>query len=117
VGVRAGNPKSEIRNPNSPAMMPLYGTGTYAASSYRPRRGHLAGAVGGAGGGLGGQPGFSAYCAAKGAVRLVTKAAALEFARDRLRIRVNSVHPGPIDTPLARRCASPPRLSQLWISV
>lgn len=52
--------------------------------------------------GLGGQPGFSAYCAAKGAVRLVTKAAALEFARDRLRIRVNSVHPGPIDTPLAR---------------
>lgn len=52
--------------------------------------------------GLGGQPGFSAYCAAKGAVRLLTKAAALEFASNGQRIRVNSVHPGPIDTPLAR---------------
>lgn len=52
--------------------------------------------------GLGGQPGFSAYCAAKGAVRLLTKAAALEFAAGGHRIRVNSVHPGPIDTPLAR---------------
>jgi NAD(P)-dependent dehydrogenase (short-subunit alcohol dehydrogenase family) len=44
--------------------------------------------------GLGGQPGFSAYCAAKGAVRLVTKAAALEFAQAGMKIRVNSVHPG-----------------------
>jgi len=52
--------------------------------------------------GLGGQPGFAAYCAAKGAVRLLTKAAALEFAQLRLRVRVNSVHPGPIDTALAR---------------
>lgn len=52
--------------------------------------------------GLGGQPGFSAYCAAKGAVRLLTKAAALEFAQAGYHIRVNSVHPGPIDTPLAR---------------
>ena len=52
--------------------------------------------------GLGGQPGFSAYCAAKGGVRLLTKAAALEFAQAGYRIRVNSVHPGPIDTPLAR---------------
>jgi len=52
--------------------------------------------------GLGGQPFFAAYCAAKGAVRLLTKAAALEFAELGLRVRVNSVHPGPIDTPLAR---------------
>jgi len=52
--------------------------------------------------GLGGQPFFSAYCAAKGAVRLLTKAAALEFAQLGFGIRVNSVHPGPIDTPLAR---------------
>jgi len=52
--------------------------------------------------GLGGQPFFAAYCAAKGAIRLLTKAAALEFAQLGLRIRVNSVHPGPIDTPLAR---------------
>ena len=52
--------------------------------------------------GLGGQPFFSAYCAAKGAIRLLTKATALEFAQLGMRIRVNSVHPGPIDTALAR---------------
>jgi NAD(P)-dependent dehydrogenase (short-subunit alcohol dehydrogenase family) len=52
--------------------------------------------------GLGGQPFFAAYCAAKGAIRLLTKAAALEFAQLGMRIRVNSVHPGPIDTALAR---------------
>jgi len=52
--------------------------------------------------GLGGQPFFSAYCAAKGAIRLLTKAAALELAQLKMHVRVNSVHPGPIDTPLAR---------------
>ncbi len=52
--------------------------------------------------GLGGQPFFAAYCAAKGAIRLLTKAAALEFAQLGMRIRVNSLHPGPIDTALAR---------------
>ena len=52
--------------------------------------------------GIGGQPLFAAYCASKGAVRTLTKAAALEFAQLGQRIRVNSVHPGPIDTPLAR---------------
>jgi NAD(P)-dependent dehydrogenase (short-subunit alcohol dehydrogenase family) len=52
--------------------------------------------------GLGGQPGFAAYCASKGAIRLVGQAAALEFAGNGWKIRVNSVHPGPIDTPLAR---------------
>lgn len=43
---------------------------------------------------------FSAYCASKGAVRLLAKSLALEFARDGSQIRVNSVHPGPIDTDL-----------------
>src|SRR5262245_20784602 len=52
--------------------------------------------------GVGGQPFFAAYCAAKGAVRLLTKAAALEFAQLELRVRVKSVHPGPVDTALAR---------------
>ena len=50
--------------------------------------------------GVVGSAGFTAYCASKGAVRLMTKAAALEFGRAGLRIRVNSVHPGPIDTDL-----------------
>src|SRR3989475_9684187 len=43
------------------------------------------------------------YPASKGAVRLLTKVTALQYAKDR--IRVNSVHPGPAITPMteARR--------------
>ena len=44
-----------------------------------------------------GTPSNTAYHAAKGAIRSFTKAAAIQFASDR--IRVNSVHPGYIDTP------------------
>ncbi len=49
--------------------------------------------------------GFSrqvAYCASKGGVRLLSKAAAVECAEAGLGIRVNSVHPGIIDTPMAQ---------------
>ncbi|HKK36887.1 MAG TPA: glucose 1-dehydrogenase [Paracoccaceae bacterium] len=48
--------------------------------------------------GIVGAAGSVSYCASKGAVRLMTKAAAAEMARDRTRVRVNSVHPGFIDT-------------------
>ncbi len=47
-----------------------------------------------------GFPGLGAYCASKGAVALFTKAAALECGRDGLGVRVNSVHPGIVETPL-----------------
>ena len=41
-----------------------------------------------------------AYCASKGAVRLLTKAAALHCAEMGYTIRVNAVHPGGVDTPM-----------------
>jgi len=50
--------------------------------------------------GLVGSADAAAYQASKGAVRLLTKAAALQVAK--LGIRVNSVHPGFIDTPLVQ---------------
>ena len=48
--------------------------------------------------GLTGEEKLSAYCASKGAVRLFTKAVALECGRDGSGIRVNSIHPGYIHT-------------------
>jgi cyclopentanol dehydrogenase len=51
--------------------------------------------------GLVGSPGeTAAYTATKGAVRLFTKATAIQHARDR--IRCNSVHPGPIVTDMIK---------------
>jgi len=50
--------------------------------------------------GLQGVPGLSGYCASKGGVRLFTKAVALECAAARNNIRVNSIHPGSIETPI-----------------
>jgi len=50
--------------------------------------------------GLAGAPDTGAYVASKGAVRLYTKSVALSCAARNLNIRVNSVHPGYIQTPL-----------------
>mgnify|MGYP005846590701 CR=1 FL=1 len=46
----------------------------------------------------------TAYCASKGAVRLFSKALALEYAALGRRIRVNSIHPGTVDTAFAAQC-------------
>ena len=51
--------------------------------------------------GLRGAPGLAAYSATKGGVRLFAKSVALEHAADN--IRVNSVHPGIIATPIWRK--------------
>lgn len=47
-----------------------------------------------------GAPLLGAYCASKGAVTLLTKALALECAAEKNHVRVNSVHPGYVETAL-----------------
>jgi len=63
--------------------------------------------------GLGGYPGMIAYSTSKWAVRGLTKCAAADLGP--LRIRVNSVHPGAIDTPML--AANSPEMNQGMISV
>ncbi len=50
------------------------------------------------------------YNASKGAVRIFTKSAAIQYAKDG--IRVNSVHPGAIDTPMAGERLNNPDLQR-----
>ena len=50
--------------------------------------------------GLKGSPTLAGYCATKGGVRLFTKAVAMECGNAKDGIRVNSVHPGIIETPI-----------------
>jgi cyclopentanol dehydrogenase len=53
------------------------------------------------GAGIAPAPGTSAaYAATKGGVRIFSKATAVQHAKDH--IRCNSVHPGPVDTPMVR---------------
>lgn len=61
--------------------------------------------------GLIGSPTTCAYTASKGAVRLLTKSAALHCAKAGYRIRVNSVHPGWTQTPMAEAALA--RISDL----
>jgi NAD(P)-dependent dehydrogenase (short-subunit alcohol dehydrogenase family) len=51
----------------------------------------------------------AAYHASKGAVRIVSKSAAVQYAPDK--IRVNSVHPGFVDTPMTRPGHSNPEVA------
>lgn len=52
-------------------------------------------------------PMHAAYSASKGAVRLMTKGVAVELARNGSGIRVNSVHPGPVETALGVSALEP----------
>lgn len=60
--------------------------------------------------GLIGAPSAAAYQASKGAVRLLTKAAAVDLAK--FNIRVNSVHPGVIATEMTKDMLSDPEVKK-----
>jgi NAD(P)-dependent dehydrogenase (short-subunit alcohol dehydrogenase family) len=71
-------------------------------------------------GGLVGTANTSAYCASKGGVRLLTKAAAIEFSKSGYdyKIRVNSVHPGVIETPMTAPLIGDARKEMLgWLPI
>ncbi|MBI1181906.1 MAG: SDR family oxidoreductase [Alphaproteobacteria bacterium] len=53
-----------------------------------------------------GFPPYFAYSAAKGAVRSMTKSAAIHCQQSRYRIRVNSIHPGAIATAMVAKATS-----------
>jgi len=54
------------------------------------------------------------YQASKGAVRLFTKSTAIQYAREG--IRANSVHPGPIVTPMTEAGRADPERNELTLS-
>src|SRR5205823_1756492 len=54
------------------------------------------------------------YPASKGAVRLLTKVTAIQYAKEK--IRANSVHPGPIVTAMTERRRSDPAQKELMVS-
>ena len=54
------------------------------------------------------------YPASKGAVRLLTKSTAIQYAGEG--IRANSVHPGPINTPMTEGRRDDPEVYQLMVS-
>ena len=64
--------------------------------------------------GLVGSAGSSAYHASKGAVRLLTKSTAIQYASEG--IRANSVHPGIIETAMTEATLSDPERSQWWMT-
>ncbi len=64
--------------------------------------------------GIVGSPSSTAYHAAKGAIRLFTKAAAIQYAKEN--IRVNSVHPGYVFTPMTERIFSDPEVRDWRVS-
>lgn len=64
--------------------------------------------------GLTGSSGAGAYTASKGGVRMLTKAAAVDFGKDN--IRVNSVHPGFIETPMSAEFVNNEQMLQWFLS-
>jgi len=65
--------------------------------------------------GLTGGSGAGPYTASKGGVRMLSKAAAIDFAKSN--IRVNSVHPGFIETPMTTDMFNDEKMSQWFLSL
>ena len=64
-------------------------------------------------GGLVGHVGSASYQSSKGAVRIFTKATAIQYARES--IRANSIYPGPIATPMTETSRAEPEQNQLML--
>ncbi len=64
--------------------------------------------------GLTGGSGAGPYTASKGGVRLLSKAAAVDYGKDN--IRVNSVHPGFIETPMSAEFVNNDQMKQWFLS-
>lgn len=60
-----------------------------------------------------GNPDYASYNASKGAVRLLTKSAALYTARQDYPVRVNSIHPGFVNTPILDEKQKPAIAAQM----
>jgi len=89
-------------------MMDINSTGVFLGTKYAieamKNNGELCSIVNrGSLGGMRGSQNLAAYCASKGAVRAFTKAAAMACTRAGYTIRVNSVHPGEVVTPMAEK--------------
>jgi NAD(P)-dependent dehydrogenase (short-subunit alcohol dehydrogenase family) len=61
-------------------------------------------------GGMRGLGGMSNYCASKGGIVMLTRTAALEYAKSG--IRINAVCPGGINTPMSKRLVKQPMMSE-----
>ena len=93
------------------ALMAVNVTGVLLGHKHAVRRMKPGGAAGRGGSivnlssvaGLIGTPGLGVYSASKGAVRLLSKAAAVEFGRLGYGIRVNSIHPGLVETEMGEK--------------
>ncbi len=59
--------------------------------------------------------GMSAYCATKGAIRLLSKGVAVDYAQ--YGIRCNSIHPGTISTPMTAEFEADPSKHEMLIGV
>lgn len=105
-GLLVNNSTDELRQLNKVNVESVFLGMKYASDAMKPN-----GAAGKGGSiinlssiaGLMGVPGHSAYGSTKGSVRLYTKHAAVEFARLGLGVRVNSVHPGVIETAMGQQ--------------